>query len=174
MEKTRLWNCVHELDGLHSEQNSRYVLAYSNWNDFGYQTGFGLYINLPKPIDKDYNVPVAGLSIVEHYPTHHQGRFLPVNGDTNFTSFIMSIKSAERFYLFLTYDERMELIRWLNIRFDDSLVKNQNNYLMSTLRCYKRQDFLDMQKEIKEIVTRKSDVASLIRKYSNELGLLLR
>lgn len=174
MEKTRLWNCVHELVGLHSEQNSRYVLAYSNWNDFGYQTRFGLYINLPKPIDEDYNVLVAGLSIVEHYSTHQQGRFLPVKGETNFTSFIMSIKSAERFYLFLTYDERMELIRWLNIRFDDSLVKNQSNYLMSTLRGLKRQDFLDMQKEIKMIVTKKSDVASLIRKYSKELGLLLR
>ncbi len=174
MEKTKLWKCVHELVGMYSEQNSKYVLSYSNWNDFGYQTGFGLYINLPKPIDKVYNVLVAGLSIVEHYPIHHQGRFLPVKGNTNFTSFIMSIESAERFYLYLTYDERMELIRWLNIRFDDSLVKNQGIYLTSTLRDRKRQDFLDMQKEIKKIVTRKSDVASLTHKYSKDLGLLLR
>ena len=174
MEKTRLWKCVHELAGLHSEQNSKYVLFCCKWDDFGYQTRFRLYMNLPKPIDKVYNVDVANLSIVEHYPTHHQGRFLPVKGTTNFTSFIMSIESAERFYLFLTYEERMKLIRWLNIRFDESFVRDQGNYLTSTLRDFKRHDFLDMQKEIKKIVTRKSDVASLIHKYSKDLRLLLR
>ena len=40
----KLWNCVHELVWNHKNMNSKYVLTYSNWNDFGYQTGFYLYI----------------------------------------------------------------------------------------------------------------------------------
>jgi len=110
------------------------------------------------------------LSIVEHYPTlRSSGRFLPIEGNTNFTSFIMSLEDAERMFLFLTYDERMELIHKLNINFNDVTVKDQANYKTSTLRNIMREEFLEMQQKIEGIVTDKHDVATLIRKHSSQL-----
>lgn len=163
---SKLWTCVHELVGLHSIANSKYVLSYSNWNDYGYQTGFGLYIALPENQNGVYNIPIASLSIVEHYPVNREkGRFLPIYGNTNFTTFIMSKESAECMYLTLTYEERMELISKLNIRFNDSYVREQGNYKTSTLRSKTREEFLAMQQEIKEIIYEKNDVSLLVRKH---------
>lgn len=163
---SKLWTCVHELVGLHSIANSKYVLSYSNWNDYGYQTRFGLHIALPEKQNGVCNVPIAGLSIVEHYPINwDKGRFLPICGNTNFTTFIMSKDSAECMYLTLTYEERMELVSKLNIRFNDSYVREQGNYKTSTLRDKKREDFLAMQQEIEEIIYKKDEVSLLIRKH---------
>lgn len=74
---------------------------------------------------------------------------------------------------FLTYDERMELIHKLNIKFDDVSVKDQANYKTSTLRYIMREEFLEMQQKIKGIVTDKHDVATLIRKHSSQLKICL-
>lgn len=154
--------------------NSKYVLTYSNWNDFGYQTGFHLYMPLSKQSEEDCNIGIAWLSIVEHYPIlRSPGRFFPIEGNSNFTSFICSLEDAERIFLFLTYDERMELIHKLNIKFSDVSVKDQGNYKISTLRNIMRDEFLEMQQKIKEIVTDKHDVATLIRKHSGQLKYLL-
>lgn len=75
MEVSKLWTCVHELCLSTTIVSSKYVLSYSNWNDFGYQTLFGLNLILnsksvtPKPL-------IAGLSIVELYPRiQSKGRF---------------------------------------------------------------------------------------------------
>ena len=170
----KLWNCVHELVWNHKNMNSKYVLTYCNWNDFGYQTGFHLYMPLSKQSEEDCNIGIAWLSIVEHYPIlRSPGRFFPIEGNTNFTSFICSLEDAERIFLFLTYDERMELIHKLNIKFSDVSVKDQGNYKTSTLRNIMRDEFLEMQQKIKEIVTDKHDVATLIRKHSSQLKYLL-
>lgn len=172
-ENIKLWTCIHELTGIQKTVESKYVLSYSNWNDFGYQTGFHLYLPLKKPVDETYNIGVSWLSIVEHYPVlRSPGRFFPIEGNTNFTSFIKSIEDAERFFLLLNYKERMELIRKLNIKFDDALVKDQANYKVSTLRNIMRDDFIKMQKKIREIVTDERDVAALIRKHSNLLRFI--
>lgn len=170
----KLWNCVHELVWNHKNMNSKYVLTYSNWNDFGYQTGFHLYMPLSKQSEEDCNIGIAWLSIVEHYPIlRSPGRFFPIEGNSNFTSFICSLEDAERIFLFLTYDERMELIHKLNIKFDDVSVKDQANYKTSTLRYIMREEFLEMQQKIKGIVTDKHDVATLIRKHSSQLKICL-
>lgn len=174
MEETlKLWTCIHELTGIHRTVNSKYILSYSNWNDYGYQTGFHLFLPLKQPVNEVYCVGVSWLSIVEHYPVlRSPGRFLPIEGNTNFTSFILSIEDAERFFLLLTYEERIELIRKLNIKFSDVQVKDQANYKVSTLRHTMRDEFIERQQKIKEIVTDKRDVASLIRKHSNILKFI--
>lgn len=166
----KLWNCVHELLWNRKSMNSKFVLTYSNWNDFGYQTGFQLHMPTLKSSEEDVYIGIAWMSIVEHYPRHRtSGRFLPIEGNTNFSSFIMSVEDAERLCLFLTYDERMELIRKLNIKFSDVSVSDQANYKTSTLRNTTRSEFLEMQQKIREIVMNKHDVAILIRKHAHQL-----
>ena len=169
----RLWTCVHELMGLQTIAESKYALSYSNWNDFGWQTAFGLYVALPEFRDGVCNVPIGGLSIVEHFPITKGRRFLPREGATNFTSFIVSVESAECMYLTLTYDERMELIRKLRIRFDDSGISEQGNYKMSTLRNKSREEFLLMQKKIKDIVMKEDDVSALVYKHFDKSKIIL-
>lgn len=165
MEVSKRWTCVHELCLSTTIVSNKYVLSYSNWNDFGYQTLFGLHLVLnsksftQKPL-------IAGLSIVELYPRiQSKGRFFPIYGNTNFVSFIMSIESAECMYLTLTYEERIELIHMLRIKFDDSYVCKQGNYLTSTLRGITREDFLAMQQEIKRIIYTEHDVSSIVRRH---------
>lgn len=165
----KLWTCVHELKGLHDIAESKYILSYSNWNDFGFQTLCTLHIALPEHYNDVCNVPIAYLSIVENYPkiTRPGERFLPIEGNTNFTSFIMSIESAECMYLTLTHKERMELVSKLHIKFNDSGVSEQENYRSSTLRRYnhKREDFLAMQQKIEKIMHRKNNISRIVRKY---------
>ena len=174
METRRLWICVHELNGVQAHRNSKYVLSYSNWNDFGYKTSFRLYLALDNPLCENmYNFGIASLSIVEHYPLTKGTRFLPKEGAANYHTYIMDINSAELMYLFLTYDERRELIDKLRIRFDDVGYSEQGNYLLSTLRNMTRQQFLDMQKKIKLIVENPNDVAFLIDKHRDRIKLFL-
>ena len=166
MERTKLWTCVPELSGLHTLASSKYVLSYGNWNDFGYQTHFNLHIALKEAENGVHNVLIADLSIVERYPIiRDKGRFFPIDGNTNFVTFIMSIESAECMYLTLTYEERMELVRKLHIEFSDSKVSEQGNYITSTLRDITREDFLAKQQKIKRIIYTEHDVASIIRKH---------
>ena len=166
MERTKLWTCVPELSGLHTLASSKYVLSYGNWNDFGYQTHFNLHIALKEAENEVHNVLIADLSIVERYPIiRDKGRFFPIDGNTNFVTFIMSIESAECMYLTLTYEERMELVRKLHIEFSDSKVSEQGNYRTSTLRDITREDFLAKQQKIKRIIYTEHDVASIIRKH---------
>lgn len=172
MEK-KLWTCVHELVGLQTIAESKYVLSYSNWNDFGWQTLFRLHVALPEFKDGVCNAYIGEFSIVEHFPITKGQRFLPREGTTNYTSFIVSIESAECMYLTLTYDERMELIRKLRIRFDDSGISEQGNYKMSTLRNKSREDFLQMQKKIKEIVMKKDDVSTIVCKHFDKSQIIL-
>lgn len=165
MEKG-LWTCIHEMAGLQHEVENKYVLSYSNWNDYGFQTGFGLFLAMPQNEENHIcNIHLGGLSIVEHAPITRGMRFFPREGVTNYTSFICRIETAERMYLTLTYDERMELIKKLRIRFDDYEVAQQENYRASTLRNTTREDFLARQKEIKELVMRQDDVSPLILKH---------
>ena len=67
-------------------------------------------------------------------------------------------------YLTLTYEERIELIHMLRIKFDDSIVCKQGNYLTSTLRGRTREDFLAMQQE-KKIIYTEHDVSSIVRRH---------
>lgn len=84
-ENSKLWSCVHELTGIQKSVNSKYILSYSNWNDFGYQTGFHLFLPLEKPKDGVYNIGVSWLSVVEHYPVlRSPGRFFPIEGECKF------------------------------------------------------------------------------------------
>lgn len=70
-------------------------------------------------------------------------------------------------YITLTYEERIELIHMLRIKFDDSIVCKQGNYLTSTLRGRTREDFLAMQQEIK-----KSSIQSMMcRLLSEDISL---
>ena len=174
METKRLWMCVHELNGVQVHRSCKYVLSYSNWNDFGYRTSFRLYLVLYNPIcDNMYSFGIASLSIVEHEPLAKGTRFLPKEGATNYHTYIMDIRSAESMLLFLTYEERKELIDKLRIRFDDAGYCEQGNYKFSTLRNTTRRHFLDMQKRIKMIIENPYDVASLIDRHRDRIKLFL-
>lgn len=75
-------------------------------------------------------------------------------------------------FIFLSYEERMELISKLNIAFNNAIVGNQNNYRTSTLRAFTTETtFLEMQKEIKNIVTSPLEASIMLHRHIDEIKI---
>lgn len=149
----------------------KFLLVWSNWDDFGYRTRYDLYLLLPEEVT--HNLLLANLSIVELSPNYLlRPQFIPLDHQYNYRTFILNIASAERLLLFLTPEERQELVSKLKISFDNTLVEYQNNYQTSTLRGFRDETgFLKMQKDIKEIVTNPTNVASMLTRNLSKVCL---
>lgn len=75
-------------------------------------------------------------------------------------------------FIFLSHAERMELISKLNIKFSNEEVEYQDNYRTSTLRGFATETtFLEMQKEIKNIVTSSLDASVMLHRHIDEIKI---
>lgn len=174
MEYKVLWDVVPE-SSRHvriSNNECKYLLAQSNWNDYGYRTGYGLYLVLPPNESIHRNLYLGALSCVEIDPEYRPGRTFVPRPDGRYRTFILDILTAERMFIFLSYEERMELISKLNIAFSNEIVECQNNYRTSTLRNFTTETtFLEMQKEIKNIVTSPLEASIMLHRHIDEIKI---
>lgn len=174
MEYKVLWDVVPESSG-HvriSNNECKYLLTQSNWNDYGYRTKYGLYLVLPPNESIHQNLYLGALSCVEIDPEYRPGRTFVPRPDGRYRTFILNILTAERMFIFLSYEERMELISKLNIAFSNAIVECQNNYRTSTLRAFDTETaFLEMQKEIKSIVTSPLEASIMLHRHIDEIKI---
>ena len=128
----KLWSIVdirrvHE----HFAQNKvKLYLAHTSFNDFGYYTMFNLYLVLPEKHNS--NMKLATLKIMEK--GQKVGEYVDVVNSNTYYSFIMDEESAMLITIFLTPQERKELVKSLNICFSTNEVKDEDVYHTSVLR----------------------------------------
>ncbi len=174
MEYKVLWDVVPESSGNVKINNNecKYLLARLNWNDYGYRTKYRLFLVLQQDENIYQNLYLGALSCVEINPEYRPGRTFIPKPNGNYVTFILDTTTAERMFLFLSYEERMELISKLKIKFSSREVEYQDNYRTSTLRCFETETtFLEMQKEIKNIVTSPLDASAMLHRHIDEIRI---
>lgn len=160
---------VHAAHGRGCEKFSgsgyKYVLTDRNWNDLGYYTLHELFLITPNGVD---NVKLADIKLFNHDQKKDEHPNLTTS---NFVGFITGIEWAERILLFLSPDERKELLSSLHIKFDCKLYKDQQALLKSVLRNLTFEQFEERQSKIKSIISIQEDIASMIDRNKEILKL---
>lgn len=146
---TSLLTVVHESRVHDKFAGYKLLLSGLNWNDYGYYTSFGLWLQLPK--EKEFNLKIADLNIITL--GQEAGDIPSMLTEQHMFTFIKDVESAYMILFYLTYEERKELISRLNISFQYEAIKNEPVFQKSVLRGMNEEDFMVIQAEIERIVS---------------------
>lgn len=164
----KLWSIVdirrvHE----HFAQNEvKLYLAHTGYNDFGYYTMFDLYLVLPE--SQNVNMKIATIKIIEK--GQKVGECVDVINSNTFYSFIMDEEGAMLITIFLTPQERKELVKSLNICFSTNEVKDEDVYHTSVLRGINQISFVARQSRIEKIINSPLDIFTTINENKDRIS----
>lgn len=164
----KLWSIVdirrvHE----HFAQNEvKLYLADKYFNEQGYYTMFDLYLVLPE--NHNANMKLATLKIMEK--GQKVGECVDVINSNTFYSFIMDEESAMLITIFLTPQERKELVKSLNICFSTNEVKDEDVYHTSVLRGINQISFVARQGRIEKIINSPLDIFTTINENKDRIS----
>lgn len=164
MDKQTLLN--GSLFSLGVRDNIQLQLKFENWNDFGYYTFYGLWMQSP---NLKYSIRLADIHIM------NIGQKLgdkPCGCMPTPMAFISNVESAERLFLFLSPAERKALEAELLVHYDDTWVKDEPAFLKSVLRNKTFEDFHTIQKRVKELMHSTIDVASMLVKHKDQIQMI--
>ena len=164
----KLWSIVdirraHE----HFAQNDvKLYLAHTDYNDFGYYTMFDLYLVLPEC--QNVNMKIATIKIIEK--GQKVGECVDVINSNTFYSFIMDEEGAMLITIFLTPQERKELVKSLNICFSTNEVKDEDVYHTSVLRGINQISFVARQGRIEKMIGSPLEICTTINENMDRIS----
>lgn len=164
----KLWTIVdrRRIHELFAKNETKLYLAHTRFNDYGYYTTYELILVIPE--NKDVNMKLATIKIME------KGQKVSENVDVinsrTYRSFIMDEESAMLITIFLTPQERKELIESLNICFSSNEVKEEAVFRTSILRGINQTFFGIMQSKIEKIVNLPLDIATTINRNKSRIN----
>lgn len=141
-----------------------------NWNDFGYYT---LYQLLFKFKDSNENYSLANLRIFNKNQSKKEEEF---SYDDDKAIVMLNERSdGEQIFLYLTPQQRLELINILQLQFHYTPEPNEECFYKSVCRgCGTSERFEAAQKICKELVFNKLNVREMINQYPHKLQFFLK
>lgn len=147
-----------------NECNYKFLLELVRWNDFGFYTHYKLYRIVPGT----NNIFIANMKCFNGTSPNSKLFYY-----TDIRSFLLNVESAYRFLLFLSYEERMELITELHIGSVDESDLESKIFKDSILRNITRDDFLVRNENIMKIINEEIDFLQIMKDNKKSIETLI-